>query len=494
MSNSTKIKVEAELYRRNFYTFVKEAYPHLGLGEYSDGWHIDLICRALTFLYKGEIKSNNIYINVPPGHMKSLLVAVFFPLWVWTKQPNTKFMLLSYADTRALQDANRRRVLFSSDWYQTHFPLALREDNQARQTNVFGGSFYATGIAGQLTGEHVDYEILDDILNAEDRYSEPAIKKMTDVYDNILPSRFNDPKTGKKIIICQRLSDRDIIGHIEETKEPFEKIILPEMHDGFRYHSDLADLNDPRSEGELLWVEKFDLPSVLKLQFTMSKLDIAGQYQQRPSALVGNVFKKEWFINRINNTDIVWRFLFCDTASSLAGDYTSILCAEVMSDYRIFIRDVYRDRLEFPDLIREIKRLAVTWKYNLHSIVIENKASGIQAIQTLRESADSELAAMIVEYLPKGSKEERAQIQSVWCEKQRVVLPPPSTTYPWLLPFEDELFTFPNAAHDDQVDSFVMAIEYLSNVIEDGYNATKPNIEKGEDEYVTRRRYFTLGR
>jgi predicted phage terminase large subunit-like protein len=484
--NQIKIRVEAEICRRNFYEFVKQAYPHLGLGDFCDGWHIDLLARALTYLYKGDIKSNNLYINVPPGHMKSLLVAVFYPLWVWTKQPNTKFLFLAYADSRALQDANRRRVLFASEWYQEHFFMTLTAtgDNQQRLTNVKGGSFYATGIQGQITGEHVDIIVLDDILNAEDRYSEPAIKKMTDVYDNILPSRFNDTKTGKKIIICQRLSDNDIVGHIEETKEPFEKIILPEMNDGFRYHSEFEDLNDPRSEGELLWAEKFDLPTVMKLQFSMSTLDVAGQFQQRPQALGGNVFKREWFINRFENTDIVWRFLFCDTASSLKGDYTSIMCVEVMSDYKIFIRDVYRGRLEFSDLIREIKRMATTWNYNLHSVVIEEKSSGIQAVQVLRESADPALASMIVSYIPKGSKVERATIQSVWCEKGRVLLPPPSTPFPWLLPFEDEIFSFPNAAHDDQADTFSMAIEYLSNIIEDGFNATVVKQKVEEDIFT----------
>jgi predicted phage terminase large subunit-like protein len=483
-TNPTKLRVEAELCRRNFYTFVKKAYPFLGVGEYVDGWHIDLLTRGLTYLYKGDIKSNSLYINVPPGHMKSLLCAVMYPLWVWTKDPTKKFMLLSYADTRALQDSNRRRVLFGSEWYQQRFPLTLREDNQARQTNIYGGSFYSTGIAGQITGEHCDYEILDDILNGEDRYSEPVIKKMTDVYDNLLPSRFNDTKIGKKVIICQRLSDKDIIGHIEETKEPFEKIILPEMNDGFRYTSKFADLNDPRSEGELLWAEKFDLPTVMKLQYSMSSLDIAGQFQQRPQAVAGNVYKREWFKNRFENTDIVWRFLFIDSASSLRGDYTSILCAEVMSDYRIFIRDVYRGKLEFSDLIREIKRLAAAWHYNLHGIVIEEKSSGIQAVQVLRESADTELASMIVSYIPKGSKIERATIQSVWCEKERIILPPPGTGFSWLLPFEDEIFSFPNGAHDDQTDTFSMCIEYLSNIIEDGYNATMTKQEIKEDIYA----------
>lgn len=491
MTSQNKIRVESELCRRSFYEFVKQAYPSLGEGEFIDNWHIDLITRSLVYLYKGEIKSNNLAICIPPSHMKSILCSVMFPMWIWTKAPQTKFLMLSYADSRSWQDSQRRRMIFHGEWYQNHFPLSLTQagDNIQRMVNTDGGSIYACGIASQITGEHCHYMVLDDVLNADDRYSEPAIKKMTDVYSNILPSRFSDPRTGRKIIIGQRLSDKDVFGHIQEIQEPFQWIVLPEMNDGVRYTSDFGDLIDPREEGELLWVEKFDLPTVMKLQYTMSELDIAGQYQQRPSPLGGHIFKREWFINRIENTDIVWRFLFCDTASSLKGDYTSIMCVEVMSDYRIFIRDVSRGRWEFSDLIREIKRMAIAWRYNLHAVVIEEKSSGIQAVQVLRESADIELADMIVSYIPKGSKEERAQIQSVWCEKQRVVLPPPSTAFSWLLPFEEEIFNFPNAQHDDQTDSFVMAIDYLSNIIEDGYNAGATRQEIKEDEYVIRNGY-----
>jgi predicted phage terminase large subunit-like protein len=477
----TKLKVEAEIYRRSFYEFVKDAYPSLGLGEYTDGWHIDLICRALTYLHEGKIESNNLYINVPPGHMKSLLVAVMFPLWVWTKKANAKFMFLSYADDRALQDSKRRRMLFNSEWYQEHFPTTLTStgDNQARLANTSGGSFFASGIAGQLTGEHVDFEILDDILNAEDRYNDPAIRKMTDVYDNILPSRFNDTNTGKKVVICQRLSDKDIIGHIEETKEPYEKIILPEMYDGFRYKSALEDLNDPRQDNELLWAEKFDLPAVLKLQFTMSSLDIAGQYQQSPRAKLGNVFKKSWFA-RIENTDIVARYLFCDTASSLKGDYTSIMCIEITSEYKLFVRDIYRERLEFPELVKNIKMMATRWSYMLNGVVIENKASGIEAIQVLQSTTD----IPIVGYFPKVSKEERANVEAVWCEKGRVMLPPPGVSYPWLFDFENELFSFPNAPHDDMVDCLTEAIDYLGEIIVDGYAATIPQVQVTQDLYA----------
>ena len=38
----------------------------------------------------------NLIINVPPGHAKSLLTAVFWPAWVWIDQPADRWLFASY--------------------------------------------------------------------------------------------------------------------------------------------------------------------------------------------------------------------------------------------------------------------------------------------------------------------------------------------------------------------------------------------------------------
>jgi len=404
METEIKIKLDLERYKKSLHEFVKDAFVNTGEGMFVDGKHIGIICHALEHLYYGDIKSNSLFVNVPPSHTKSLLVAVMYPLWVWaTQDPHTRFMFLSYADNRAMEDSKRRRVLFNSEWYQSHFPIQLTGtgDNVTRLTNVFGGSYFSSGIFGQLTGEHCDVMVLDDVINGDDRFSDIVLDKVAGIYDNILPSRFNDPKKGKKVIICQRLSDKDIIGHIEEKKEPFEKIILPEIFDGERYKSKFKECNDWRkNDGDLLWSERFDSSTISKIQFSMTELDVSGQYQQRPTPLSGHIFRKEWFQNRIENVDVYARYIFADTASSLKGDFTALMCVEHMSNNHIFIREIKRGKWEFPQLIKEITSFAERWKWGLDAVVIEEKSSGIQAIQTLRGT----IPFNIVGYQPVGSK------------------------------------------------------------------------------------------
>jgi hypothetical protein len=49
------------------------------------GWHLDAICEHLEAVNAGQIR--NLLINMPPRHMKSLAVSVFWPVWTWLKRP-----------------------------------------------------------------------------------------------------------------------------------------------------------------------------------------------------------------------------------------------------------------------------------------------------------------------------------------------------------------------------------------------------------------------
>src|SRR5437868_5016702 len=88
-------QIKAERARRRLSEFVGQAWHVVEPAtEYVHGWHIDAICEHLEAVTNGDIR--NLIINIPPRHMKSLLVSVFWPTWVWTRQPATRWMFGSY--------------------------------------------------------------------------------------------------------------------------------------------------------------------------------------------------------------------------------------------------------------------------------------------------------------------------------------------------------------------------------------------------------------
>jgi predicted phage terminase large subunit-like protein len=467
--------IDAERCRRSLHTFVVGAWREV---EYSnpfvDGWHVRALCMYLQALADGQLPSNNLMINVPPRHMKSLLCNVFFPAWLWARAPISKFLMFSYSADLTIRDSLKCRQLIGSRWYQERFPVQInpRNDLKDKFENMDGGYRYCFGTGGSIAGQGGDYLIIDDPLEISKANSKAEREHVNYVYDNAIATRGNDPKTVRQILIMQRLHDEDLCGHIIGRGDAWETLILPAEYEGPRFTSSIG-FTDPRSQpGELLWPERFGPAELAKTKQTLSTLGIAGQLQQRPAPLVGAIFKREWFAARRDSMACVGRYFSWDTANSIedTAAYTCGIVGELTPDYRLFIRSVYRDRMEFPQLQyaidAQVKRFGGKMQKD---IIIENKASGIQAIQSLKQT--SAYAGQVVPFNPKGDKIARAYEAAKWCEKGMVVLPAPNDQTAWLNDFEDELFNFPNTQYKDQVDAFSQLCDYLSFYLAEGLEA-----------------------
>jgi predicted phage terminase large subunit-like protein len=467
------VELEAEKLRRSFYQFVKASW-HLVEPEtpFVDGWHIRAITQYLQALDDGRIPSRNLIINVPPRHMKSLLVNVFFPAWVWTRKPYKKFLFFSYSEMLTVRDSMRNRELIGSAWYQERFNVQVdpRNDTKAQFDLLQGGHRYSFGTGGSIAGQGGDYLAIDDPLEISKANSKIARDAVNYTYDNAISMRGNDPKTVKKIIIMQRLHEDDLVGHILGKNEEWEQLILPAEYEGERFKSSIGFV-DPRTQpGELLWPERFGPAEITRMKDTLSEAGVAGQLQQRPAPLLGNIFKRDWFSERYEHVDVVARYISWDTAASIedTAAYSSGIVGELTSDYRLFIRDVYRERMEFPQLQYRVEALAD--KYDgLNAIIIEYKSSGIQVVQSLRQT--SSVSDLIVPFNPKGDKIARAYEAAKWAEKGMVILPPPSQAYPWMIDFEEELFNYPNSRYADQVDALAQLTDFLSHYLAEGLEA-----------------------
>jgi predicted phage terminase large subunit-like protein len=178
---------------------------------------------------------------------------------------------------------------------------------------------------------------------------------------------------------------------------------------------------------------------------------------------------------------ISWDTGFKDTDNSA---YTACVVGELTADYRLLVREVWRDQLTFPNLVDQITRVAERYAQDytgtgegggqrrlLRAVVIEDKASGISAVQTLRETAPPWLADLIVPFQPQGSKEQRASLAAVWCKDGCVWLPHPSEDVRWLADFQAELAAFPSGAFLDQVDALSQLVLYVSRYLSQGRTA-----------------------
>lgn len=471
--------------------FVRQAWHVLEPAtDYIHGWHVEVICQHLEAVTRGEIK--NLIINVPPGMMKSLMVSVMWPTWDWIRKPHRRYLTAAYAQTLSTRDALKSRRLIESQWYQERwsdrFQLSTDQNQKTRYENNKAGLRVALSVGGAVTGERGDIRILDDPQNADGIKSEAQREGTIEWLSTVWPTR-KMSKDSCEVIIMQRLHERDVTGYLLSEKLGYEHLTFPMRFEGVPCATVLGKA-DPRTEpGELLCPERYDEKEVADLEKRLGS-DAPGQLQQRPTSSEGGIFKKEWWDtetgrNRYQLSDtairnkVVARWLTYDTAlkDKSHNDPSAYCVWELWPDYLLGVRAMWQERIESAFLPGKIEEHAKQWNKDgkLRAVVIEDKGSGTTAIQTLRMSAPTWLAEMIVEFQPTGTKEYRAKLSSVWCERDCIQLPWPSDQATWYNDFLDQesgqLWMFPNAAHDDMVDTFTMGIQYLEHYVAEGYAA-----------------------
>src|SRR3984893_4076683 len=135
---SLRDEIDAEMASRGLGEFVRRAWAVVEPSTpFVPGWHIDAIIEHLEAVTRGEIR--NLLINVPPRHMKSLLVSGFWPAWEWIRWPERRWLYSSYAASLSIRDSVKFRCLIESPWYQSRwgdrFDLTSDQNTKVRVDN-----------------------------------------------------------------------------------------------------------------------------------------------------------------------------------------------------------------------------------------------------------------------------------------------------------------------------------------------------------------------
>lgn len=358
------------------------------------------------------------------------------------------------------------------------------------------GDYFANGI---LTH---NCQIIDDPLNAKDRFSDAALDACINWLDQVMVSRFNDMAKGSRVIIMQRLNERDLSGHVLE-QGGYEHLMLPSEFEPERRCVTSIGFSDPREEhGELLFPQLFPRHVLDSTKREMGGAEYAGQHQQRPVPQGGGMLRTYWWrywqspglnlgpvpvqmadgsytqfnpVTLPRDFDVLiqsWDMTFKDTKRS---DYVVGLVVGARGADR-FILDMERGRWDLPATIAAVRRLSSRWPQATTKIV-EDKANGPAVISTLRQSLGG-----LIAHTPKDSKIARASAQAPQLESGNWYLPHPAV-HPWVNDFIKELGDFPAGINDDYVDAWSQAGDRLRGIQPRKRIATvqPPTIQHGTD-------------
>lgn len=469
-------EIEAEQLRRSLPAFVKEAWKILEpVTKLSWNWHHDLICEYLTLVKEKKFKQlwpekEGLIFNVPPRTMKSLLITVFFPVWVWASDPARRWMFASYAEKLSTQHSVFRRNVVDSPWYQERwghiFRFAKDQNLKTHYENSARGAMFSTAMGAAATGMGGDVLVFDDPLNPEQALSEAEREAVNVKFDTTFRSRLNDPATGVKIVVMQRLHELDLTGHVL-GKEPERWIHLKLPASAEREESWKFPVSGhlrQRRLGDLLWPERLPELQLASLKTGMGSWAFAGQYQQNPAPLEGGIIKRNWiryYRELPERFDLVvqsWDCTFKGEKTARGTD-TDFVAGQVwgkaagkyyMLPYRM------HERLDFGPTKAAIKSCHAKFP-RAHAVLIEDKANGPAIISELQKEI-----AGIVAIEPEGGKLARAQSISPLWEAGSIELPDPQVfDVPWLEEYIHSICTFPKAAHDDDMDATSQALIYI---------------------------------
>jgi predicted phage terminase large subunit-like protein len=320
----------------------------------------------------------------------------------------------------------------------------------------------ATSVGGVLTGRGADFIIVDDPIKPGDTFSETLRKYVNDWYDNTLVSRLNNKQDGVIIVVMQRLHQDDLVGHLLEVGE-WDVLRFPAIAEEDEIHvaqTEFGEFRFERKAGEVLDAGRENLKTIEKIKHELGDYLFQSQYQQNPVPMGGAIVKTAWlryYVPEERPGRFSSKIQSWDTASKSGefNDYSVCTTWGVLNQQH-YLLDVFRCRLEYPDLRRAVKEQYL--KHSPNAVVIEDKGSGIQLLQDLR--ADGVFALKAYCPPPGNDKAMRLFAQSAVFENGCVWLPKQA---PWLADYVRELTTFPGTKYDDQVDSTTQALNYLRN-------------------------------
>lgn len=485
----------------SFLGYVRLMEPNFELADF----HLKII-DTLDKLEKGTLRDadrpiTRVLINMPPRHGKSTLVTHLFTAYYMGRDPRRHVLSTSYSSDLSNTFGQKVRNYVTHPDHTLAFPrFALRNDTRAKNdwmtltdaSHDGGGSYFGCGVSGSTTGRPANLLLIDDpVKNRAEAESITYRNKVWDFYVSSLENRKEPTASGEdpiEIVILTRWHPDDLAGRLMNTPDwsagRWLHINFPairEVDTDVKIKRSHLPPDDPqhlkayecsklskslqyitRKRELALWPERFPLEE-LKRKRALNEREFAALYQQSPYIRGGNVLKADWWrYYDPKDVEIETSFqsiiIAVDSAykASEQNDYTAIGVFGLHHNADIYLIDVFRKRVEFPELKRKLIDLNTRWRgKGLRAVYIEDKASGQSVIQELRRESGISLIPHKVAH----DKLTRLLTVTPMIQGGRVLLP---SSAAWLDAFLQETVEFPNSTHDDQIDMLSMGLDVLS--------------------------------
>ena len=441
--------------REHLLPFTRYTFP-----RFQPSAHHQIIASALEDVERGDC--DRLMIWAPPRHTKSELASRRFPAWCLGRHPEWDFIGSSYNVDLAKDFGGEVRDILLDEYYQRLFDTRLRRDVKAtgRWRTEEGGMYIASGPGTATTGRGAMIFLIDDpVKDREEADSERQRQKTWDWFTSVAYTRL--APGGRIVIIQTRWHDDDLSGRCLERSEyggdEWRIIDLKAICE----NTEADPLHRPK--GRALWPTWFPEPVLDRIQRNIGERDWSALYQQKPSPDEGNYFKREWFDRYDSRPENDEMRFYGASDFALTEDEVNDPCVHLVFGVdryeELWLVDVWRDWVE-TEYAGDDEEMAakgsigmllsmmqkwkpMTWAFEKGQI---DRAIG-PAIE--RQMRRKRIYCNVERFPCTNDKIARARSFQAVSSMRMVHIPNRAV---WAPTFVEELFKFPSAKHDDQVD------------------------------------------
>ncbi len=438
--------------RKDFASFHRKAFQTLNAGKkLGDQPYLQHLCFTVDQLARGKLK--RLVVNMPPRHLKTFTASVCGPAWMLAREPSTKIMILTNAESLAKEIAFHIRAIVQAPWYKEIFATRLAKGHSSVLdfATTAGGAVFAAPMWGSITGRGADVIIIDDPLRIEEASDLDKIEDVNDYFTTVVESRLDDPARGRVMIIAHRLHEDDLSGYVL-AQGGWMHLSLPLIAtqevvcetSGKPWH---------REKGELLRPEAFSEKRVKALRARTRIPNFETLYQQNPSGGFRRI-KRKYFqsftLRSVPNSPMVLSIDPGQTGGP--GNSFNVIQAWCRDGKRYFLIDQWRQQCPY----RELKSACKSFirKYRPSVVIIEMTGQG----PALRSEIRTENWRQLVPVIPNGSKIERLAVHRDLIKAGKIFLPDEAE---WREEYIEEFTHFPKVEFTDQVDATTQFLDFM---------------------------------
>jgi len=437
--------------QRSFWAFLQRYPPK---PQYIWGIHTIALIQKLQEMNDRVATGESTYmcICLPFRHGKSDIVSRRYPVWDLIGTPDDEIILASYNFELASTMSYDARACFMEAGNM--YDLWVQRDRSSIgswRIQRHYGAVHAAGLAGTITGRGANKLIIDDYCkNREDAESQTMRDKTWDSFESDLITRLA-PIHGV-CIVANRWHEDDLVGRIARKNDPY----APEYDSEFPKF-EMVTFPAQNAQGRWLFPERFPESWYKTMRALMGAYAWGAQGQQDPAPRRGNMLRAD-LVQYVDEMPegLKWRRGW-DQASTEKQrmksdpDFT-VGTKAAYRDGCIYIEDVVRGQWS---ALKKQQRMVATAEKDGPAVQvrIETVAGYKDMYELVRAMMSGK--AVVRPVTPTKDKVTNALCMEPIFEAGNVYIKKAPWNHPWL----KVISAFPGGAHDDDVDSLVVALK-----------------------------------